>query len=96
VLCAIIVIGAPQVAYASDIIGSIGTQVSNIATSLRNIAVGVGTLFIIIALIIMMISKNQRAVDEARAWVFRIVIAVVLIFAAERILAWAQSLGESA
>jgi len=76
----------------TDIFATARTTVETVTGHIINISTAVGILFFVIALLIMLVSKNQRAVDDATAWMKRILIAVALINAARIIIPWAANL----
>lgn len=68
-----------QIVFADDI----WTRFSNIMRDVYGELVGISTIVAVtaaaVALIVRMVSRNQRAVDEATTWLKRIIIAWVIL-----------------
>jgi putative copper export protein len=82
-----------QPAFAAD---DIWTKFSNLMKDLYGKILGVSTIVAVtvaaVALVIRMVSRNQRAVDEATSWVKRIVITWVILNTLGFIVAYIQPL----
>ncbi|MDR0906585.1 MAG: hypothetical protein LBN00_10515 [Oscillospiraceae bacterium] len=81
-----------QPAFAADI----WTEFSKIMKDIYGKLVGISTLVAVtaaaVALLIRMISRNQRAVDEASSWLKRILVTWVVLNALGFIVAYLQPL----
>lgn len=73
---------------------TIWTQISNAVKDVYGQILGISTLIAVtaaaIALIVRMISRNQRAVDEATSWLKRIVITWIILNTLGFIIAYLQ------
>lgn len=78
--------------FAAD--NTIWTQISNAVKDVYGQILGISTLIAVtaaaIALIVRMISRNQRAVDEATSWLKRIVITWIILNTLGFIIAYLQ------
>ena len=74
--------------------GTIWTQFSAVMKDIYNQLLGISTIVAVvaaaIALIIRMVSRNQRAVDEATSWLKRIVVTWVILNTLGFIIAYIQ------
>ncbi len=62
-----------EAAAQTDLTRAINTALSNIYTDIGGIVTALCAVGIAITLVLMMVSKNQRAVDGAREWRNRII-----------------------
>lgn len=62
-----------------DIFSRIGAMAQDVYTQIVSISTVVAVVCASIALVIRLVSKNQRAVEEATSWLKRIVICWVLL-----------------
>ena len=85
--------GMTLVVYASGGIGTIEQailpHIRDLARLVRNAALVIGPMMLIIAIIVFMISNDQRKVDAAKSWGIRIFIAMIVIGGVTTILNWA-------
>ena len=76
--------------------GNIWTTFSNVMKDIYNQLLGISTIVAVvaaaIALIIRMVSRNQRAVDEATSWLKRIVVTWIILNTLGFIIAYIQPL----
>lgn len=86
------VIVSIQPVMADTIFDRISTIVSDIYGQIVAISTIVAVTVASIALIIRMISRNQRAVDEATSWLKRIVVAWVVLNSLGFVVAYLQPL----
>jgi len=74
--------------------GNIWTQFSNVMKDIYTQLLGISTIVAVvaaaIALIIRMVSRNQRAVDEATSWLKRIVVTWIILNTLGFIIAYIQ------
>jgi len=68
-----------QTVYAADIWSKFSDMMKDIYTKLLGISTIVGVTAASVALLIRMISRNQRAVDEATGWLKRIIVTWVVL-----------------
>jgi uncharacterized membrane protein YozB (DUF420 family) len=63
--------------------GTIWTQFSNVMRDIYTQLLGISTILAVtaaaVALIVRMVSRNQRAVDEATSWLKRIVVTWIIL-----------------
>lgn len=79
--------------YAADTIWSrFSTIMKDLYSEIAGISTIVGVTAAAIALIIRMISRNQRAVDEATGWLKRIVVTWIILNSLGFIVAYLQPL----
>ena len=82
-------------AFAAD---DIWTQFSTLMKDIYGKVLGVSTIIAVtaaaVALVVRMVSRNQRAVDEATSWLKRIVITWVVLNSLGFIVAYIQPLVE--
>ena len=84
-----------QTVYAADDIWSkFSAMMKDIYTKLLGISTIVAVTAAAVALLIRMISRNQRAVDEATSWLKRIVVTWVILNTLGFIVAYIQPLVE--
>ena len=68
----------PTLAAATDIFSGFGTVISDVYVKLLALTTSIAVLMLVIALLCRM-SKNERTVQEANAWIKRIVISWAVI-----------------
>ena len=82
-----------QTAYAADDIWSkFSSMMQDIYTKLLGISTIVAVTAAAVALLVRMISRNQRAVDEASSWLKRILVTWVILNTLGFIVAYIQPL----
>ena len=91
----IVVFGFPHTVYANtieSIFTNARNEINRFFTQLLLIVNPVAGLFLVICFLIRMVSKNQRAVDEANSWIKRILISIALINAVGFIIIFARDI----
>ena len=78
-------------ASSSDLWTNVKTLIKDIYAQILTISTAIAALVIVIALIIRMISRDQRAVDSSWMWVKRAALSWIII----NCLAWLLSYGEN-
>ena len=81
-----------QTVYAADIWSKFSDMMKDIYTKLLGISTIVGVTAASVALLIRMISRNQRAVDEATGWLKRIIVTWVVLNCLGFVVAYLQPL----
>ena len=81
-----------QTVYAADIWSTFSDMMKDVYTKLLGISTIVGVTAAAVALLIRMISRNQRAVDEASSWLKRIIVTWVVLNSLGFIVAYIQPL----
>lgn len=76
----------------TNIFNKVSSSLKNIYTQIMTISAVVAITFIAICLIIRMVSKNQRSVEEATAWIKRIVITWLILNLLSFFLAYGREL----
>jgi len=88
--------GMYEVVFASDPGGQVftraNTAMQGVLRQIRMISSIIAALFLTIAFLMKMLSKNQRTVDEANTWIKRIAIAWACINAVGFILTFIQEI----
>jgi len=96
VLCLLFSLGMTEVVLASDPGGQVfqraNTAMQGVLRQIRMISSIIAALFLTIAFLLKMFSKNQRTVDEANTWIKRIAIAWACINAVGFILTFIQEI----
>lgn len=69
----------PAFAASTDIWNKLSTMLADVYGKILGISTIVAVTFAAVALVIRMVSRNQRAVDEATQWLKRIVITWVIL-----------------
>lgn len=98
VLCATMVLMSPLVVYAGGtgtidgVFTRANTQMQAVLRQIRTISTIVAALFLAVCFIMKMFSKNQKSVDEANAWIKRILIAWACMNAIGFILGFVQDI----
>jgi hypothetical protein len=96
VLCLLFSFGMTEIIFASDPGGQVftraNTAMQGVLRQIRNISSIIAGLFLTIAFLMKMLSKNQRTVDEANTWIKRIAIAWACINAVGFILTFIQEI----
>lgn len=82
----------PVYAATDTIWSRFSTIMKDLYTEIAGISTIVGVTAAAIALIIRMISRNQRAVDEATSWLKRIVVTWIILNSLGFIVAYLQPL----
>ena len=80
---------------ADDIFQTIQEAIEPIYAGIFGVSTGLAVLFIAIAAVIRLISHNQRSIDEANAWIKRIIISWLIINLTGSLLTYGQQLVES-
>jgi len=95
-LCLLFSFGMYEVVFASDPGGQVfqraNTAMQGVLRQIRTISSIIAALFLTIAFLMKMLSKNQRTVDEANTWIKRIAIAWACINAVGFILTFIQEI----
>jgi len=95
-LCLLFSFGMYEVVLASDPGGQVfqraNTAMQGVLRQIRTISSIIAALFLTIAFLMKMLSKNQRTVDEANTWIKRIAIAWACINAVGFILTFIQEI----
>ena len=95
-LCILFSFGMADVVLASDPGGQVFTRANaamqGVLRQIRTISSIIAALFLTIAFLMKMLSKNQRTVDEANTWIKRIAIAWACINAVGFILTFIQEI----
>ena len=81
-----------QTVYAADIWSTFSAMMKDIYTKLLGISTIVAVTAAAVALLIRMISRNQRAVDEASSWLKRILVTWIILNTLGFIVAYIQPL----
>ena len=81
-----------QMVFAEDIWARFSTIMKDVYGEVVGISTIVAVTAAAIALLVRMISRNQRAVDEASSWLKRIVIAWIVLNCLGFVVAYLQSL----
>ena len=96
VLCLLFSFGMTDIVLASDPGGQVftraNTAMQGVLRQIRTISSIIAALFLTIAFLMKMLSKNQRTVDEANTWIKRIAIAWACINAVGFILTFIQEI----
>ena len=96
VLCLLFTLGMTDVVLASDPGGQVftraNTAMQGVLRQVRTISSIIAALFLTIAFLMKMLSKNQRTVDEANTWIKRIAVAWACINAVGFILTFIQEI----
>jgi len=96
VLCLLFSFGMTEVVWASDPGGQVftraNTAMQGVLRQIRTISSIIAALFLTIAFLMKMFSKNQRTVDDANTWIKRIAIAWACINAVGFILTFIQEI----
>jgi len=96
VLCLLFSFGMTDVVLASDPGGQVftraNTAMQGVLRQIRMVSSIIAALFLTIAFLLKMFSKNQRTVDEANTWIKRIAIAWACINAVGFILTFIQEI----
>ena len=96
VLCLLFSMGMTDVVLASEPGGQVfqraNTAMQGVLRQIRTISSIIAALFLTIAFLMKMLSKNQRTVDEANTWIKRIAIAWACINAVGFILTFIQEI----
>jgi len=96
VLCILFSFGTTEVVLASDPGGQVftraNTAMQGVLRQIRTISSIIAALFLTIAFLMKMLSKNQRTVDEANTWIKRIAVAWACINAVGFILTFIQEI----
>jgi len=96
VLCLLFSIGMTDIVFAADPGGQVFTRANaamqGVLRQIRTISSIIAALFLTIAFLMKMFSKNQRTVDEANTWIKRILIAWACINAVGFILTFIQEI----
>jgi len=96
VLCLLFTVGMTDIVLASDPGGQVftraNTAMQGVLRQIRTISSIIAALFLTIAFLMKMLSKNQRTVDEANTWIKRIAIAWACINAVGFILTFIQEI----
>ena len=80
-------------AATSDIWGAAKDALSGIYSKILMISTAVAVVCLAIALILRMISRNQRVVDEATQWIKRIIITYLILNGLGFVFSYINSLG---
>jgi len=95
-LCLLFTFGMAEVVLASDPGGQVftraNTAMQGVLRQIRTISSVIAALFLTIAFLMKMLSKNQRTVDDANTWIKRIAIAWACINAVGFILTFIQEI----
>ncbi|MCL2188681.1 MAG: hypothetical protein FWC16_04745 [Defluviitaleaceae bacterium] len=95
-LCLMFSVGMADVVMASDPGGQVftraNTAMQGVLRQIRTISSIIAALFLTMAFLMKMLSKNQRTVDEANTWIKRIAIAWACINAVGFILTFIQEI----
>ena len=81
-----------RIVYAADIWSTFSAMMKDIYTKLLGISTIVAVTAAAVALLIRMISRNQRAVDEASSWLKRILVTWIILNTLGFIVAYIQPL----
>ena len=92
VVSSMIVYAKPAMAATTDIWGRFSTIMQDIYGQVVSLSTIVAVTVGAIALLVRMISRNQRAVDEATQWLKRIVVTWVILNSLGFIVAYLQPL----
>ena len=96
VLCLLFSLGMTEIVFAAEPGGQVFTRANvamqGVLRQIRTISSIIAALFLTIAFIMKMLSKNQRTVDEANTWIKRIAIAWACINAVGFILTFIQEI----
>jgi len=96
VLCLLFSLGMTDVVLATDPGGQVftraNTAMQGVLRQIRMISSIIAALFLTIAFLMKMFSKNQRTVDEANTWIKRIAVAWACINAVGFILTFIQEI----
>jgi len=96
VMCLLFSFGMTDVVFATDPGGQVftraNTAMQGVLRQIRLISSIIAALFLTIAFLMKMFSKNQRTVDEANTWIKRIAIAWACINAVGFILTFIQEI----
>ena len=96
ILSIIFALGVSQMVFASDpgteMFTRANTAMQGVLRQIRIISSIVAALFLTIAFLLKMFSKNQRTVDDANTWIKRILIAWVCINAVGFFLTFLQEI----
>ena len=96
VLCLLFSFGMADVVFAANpgeqVFTRANTAMQGVLRQVRTISSIIAALFLTIAFLMKMLSKNQRTVDEANTWIKRIAIAWACINAVGFILTFIQEI----
>jgi len=96
VLCTMFSLGMAEVVFATEPGGQVftraNTAMQGVLRQIRTISSVIAALFLTIAFLMKMFSKNQRTVDEANTWIKRIAVAWACINAVGFILTFIQEI----
>lgn len=90
-LGAVVAASSPLFAL-NNIFSKVSSSLKNVYTQIMTISSVVAITFIAICLIIRMVSKNQRSVEEATSWAKRIVITWLILNLLSFFLAYGREL----
>ena len=90
-LGAVVAASSPLFAL-NNIFNKVSSSLKNVYTQIMTISSVVAITFIAICLIIRMVSKNQRSVEEATSWAKRIVITWLILNLLSFFLAYGREL----
>ena len=95
VLCLMLSFGFANTVYADTIdtvFTNATTALTSVFTNLLLVVNPAAALFLVIAFLMRMFSKNQRTVEDANSWIKRILISVALINAVGFIIIFARDI----
>jgi ABC-type phosphate/phosphonate transport system permease subunit len=96
ILCLLFTFGMTDMVMATDPGGQVftraNTAMQGVLRQIRTISSIIAALFLTIAFLMKMLSKNQRTVDEANTWIKRIAVAWACINAVGFILTFIQEI----
>lgn len=72
------------------------SALKEITTAINPVVTALATLCFVVCLIGMLFSKNQKAVEEYKTWLKRILVCYFIFFCSTKILQLIEGLGESA
>lgn len=79
----------------SSATSKISSLVGNLETALKSIVVPIAGCALVLCFIMMLVSQNQKKVEQYRTWVITIIICIVAIYAVPFIINLAQQIGQS-
>ena len=80
---------------AEDIFETIKEAIEPIYAGIFGISTALAVLCIAIAVVIRLVSRNQRSIDEANAWIKRVIISWLILNLMGTIIAYGESFVES-
>ena len=95
ILCLLLIFGFADTVYADTVdtvFQNATTALTNVFTNLLLVVNPAAALFLVIAFLMRMFSKNQRTVEDANSWIKRILISVALINAVGFIIIFARDI----